>query len=99
MIWPALVQVIQNCIDYGMELDEALNQPRICAGTDFFYYDAELNETLRLGLEELGYTGLSLRQSIARPVGLAWDSERRVSGSTERHGDASDFNDGAALVQ
>lgn len=35
MIWPALVQVIQNYIDYEMELEEALNAPRICARTDF----------------------------------------------------------------
>lgn len=99
MIWPALVQVIQNNIDYEMDLDEALNQPRICAGTDFFYYDAELDEALRLGLEELGYTNLSLRQSIARPVGLAWDNKGHVSGSTERNGDVSVFNDGVVLVQ
>lgn len=99
MIWPALVQVIQNYIDYEMDLDEALNQPRICAGTDFFYCDAELVEALRLELEKLGYTNLSLRQSIARPVGLAWDNKGHVSGSTERNGDVSVFNDGVVLVQ
>lgn len=99
MIWPSLVQVIQNYVDYGMELDVALNQPRICAGTDFFYYDMDLSETLLTGLEELGYSDLSLRQSIARPVGLAWDEKGHVTGGTERSGDASVFNDGVALVQ
>lgn len=99
MIWPSLVQTVQNYIDYGMELEDALNTPRICARTDFFYYDAELEDSLLRGLEELGYASLSPRQSIARPVALAWDKNGRVVGSTERNGDVSVFNDGAALVQ
>jgi len=99
MIWPALVQVIQNYVDYEMELDDALNQPRICVGTDFFYYDMDLSEPLLTGLVEMGYSDLALRQSIARPVGLAWDKKGHVTGGTEKNGDASVFNDGAALVQ
>lgn len=99
MIWPALVQVIQNYIDYEMELEEALNTPRICVRTDFFYYDANLNEALRLDLESMGYSGMSPRQSIARPVGLAWSKDGHVIGSTEQNGDIAEFNDGTALIQ
>ena len=99
MIWPSLVQVIQNYIDYGMALVDALNTPRICARSDFFYYDADLPETLRLGLDKMGYSSLSPRQSIARPVGLAWNRDGRIIGSTERNGDVTVFNDGTALVQ
>lgn len=99
MIWPALVQVIQNYIDYEMELDEALNAPRICARTDFFYYDANFNEALRLDLELMGYSGMSPRQSIARPVGLAWSKDGDMIGSTEQNGDIAEFNDGAALIR
>lgn len=99
MIWPSLVQVIQNYIDYEMELEDALNTPRICARSDFFYYDADLPVDLRLGLDKMGYSSLSPRQSIARPVGLAWNKNGQVIGSTECNGDVAVFNDGVSLVK
>lgn len=99
MIWPSLVQVIQNYIDYEMELEDALNTPRICARSDFFYYDAGLPDALRLGLDKMGYSSLSPRQSIARPVGLAWNKNGQIIGSAERNSDVAVFNDGVSLVQ
>lgn len=97
MIWPALVQVIQNHIDYGMSLDDALNAPRICTNGSFFYCDADLEQTAWTKLEALGYKNLSSRLSIARPTALIVQENGTILGSTERHGDVAQFNDGSAL--
>ncbi len=47
----------------------------------------------------MGYSGMSPRQSIARPVGLAWSKDGDMIGSTEQNGDIAEFNDGAALIR
>lgn len=96
-IYPAVAQVIMNAIDYGMNIDDAINGPRICATTNGLVYSLEVDEEIVAGLEGLGHENLSKSGAIALPSGIMYLEDGTMQGSVESNNGLENFGDGVAV--
>lgn len=49
------LQVLMNIVDYGMSLQEAIDQPRMFARGDLFHVERPVPDSIRKGLRQLGH--------------------------------------------
>ncbi|MBQ8647535.1 MAG: gamma-glutamyltransferase, partial [Oscillospiraceae bacterium] len=99
-IFPSVTQCIINVIDYGMNIEEALNSPRIAATSTSFNYSKELSDEILAGLEALGHEGLDDINAVALiglPSGIMYMPDGTMQGSVEREAALGEFGDGAAI--
>ena len=96
-IFPAVTQCIINAIDYGMNVDEAVNSPRIAATSYGFNYSKELADEICAELTEMGHEGLSETNAIALPSAIMYMPDGTMQGSVERHAGLGEFGDGVAI--
>jgi len=96
LIYPAIAQVIMNAIDYGMNIDESINAPRIAGMSSALYYSKELSPEIVQGLKDLGHTNLVETGSIALPSGIMY-VDGGLEGSVESNYDMETYTDGAAV--
>lgn len=96
-IYPRVVQAISNVIDYGMDVDSALNTPFIVAMSDVTYYYQNVDKELLSALEALGHDDFAVPPYIAIPSAVMYMPDGTLQGSTEHKNDVTAFNDGCAL--
>ena len=96
-IFPCIAQVIMNVIDYGMNIDEAVNSARIAATTGSFNYSLELGEDVVSGLEALGHKNLQEKGAIALPSAIMYMPDGTMQGSVEYNSGMDLFTDGVAV--
>ena len=96
-IYPAVAQVIMNAIDYGMDVDQAVNAPRIAVTSGGFAYRRELSGEVVAALEAMGHRDMAVTGSVARPSAIMFLPDGTLAGSVESDATMSAFTDGAAL--
>ena len=96
-IYPCIAQCIVNVIDYGMNVDEALNTARIAATTTGFAYSKELPEETVAALEALGHENMSVSNAIALPSAIMYMDDGTMQGSVEIHAGMGEYGDGVAV--
>lgn len=100
-IYPAIAQVISTAIDYGFNIDEAINAPRIGATSVDVEYSHELegspvlDELKALGHEEIapGFWG----GLIGVPSGIMYMPDGTMQASVESDQGPETFSDGVAV--
>lgn len=96
-IYPCIAQVITNVIDYGMNIDEAVNSARIAATTGGFNYSLELDDDIVAGLAALGHENMSETGAIALPSAIMYMPDGTMQGSVEYNSGMELFTDGVAV--
>ena len=96
-IYPCIAQCIVNVIDYGMNVDEALNTARIAATTTGVSYSKELPEETVAALEALGHENMSVSNAIALPSAIMYMEDGTMQGSVEIHAGMGEYGDGVAV--
>ena len=98
MIYPSVAQVIVNVIDYGMDIDTALNTGRIAArGNTIFYSPEEIGEDILNGLKALGHNDFATYNAVGFPTAIQYLPDGKLQGSAEDHSSIARFSDGVAI--
>jgi len=96
-IYPGVCQVIVNAIDYGMNIDEAINSPRITSMGPSITYTPELEQSVLDQLKELGHTEMK-EDYVGIPVGIMYMPDGTLQGSAELTGImGAEYSDGVAV--
>ena len=96
-IYPCIAQVIVNTIDYGMNVDEALNTPRIAARGNEINYSIEFSAETLDELKALGHEVFTEANAIGFPTAIMYMEDGTLQGSAEDHSSISKYSDGVAL--
>lgn len=80
-IMPAIAQEIRCLVDYDMNMDDAINGPRIYAMTEEMNYNQSLDEKTVAALEKTGYQKLSEWEAIT--TGIRFREDGLLEGSVE----------------
>lgn len=92
-IFPVVAQVVSNVIDYGMDIQDAINMPRILDDLDnVLWYQDGIDSAEIAKLEEWGHTLYHLEEDTFGYVQAA-----HYPGDGKIHGGADPFIDGKAL--
>lgn len=98
MIYPCIAQVLSNVIDYGMEIDKALNTGRIAATDDAIWYSPEeFTDEQLAALKALGHEDTMTYNAIGFPTAIMQQEDGTLIGSTEAHSSISLYSDGVAI--
>ena len=88
-IQTSLVQTIVHVIDFGMDIQSAIEAPRITRETRETQIDTRFSKNVCDALKEMGHKIIYIDKELgnwARPVGIVVDSEtNRLSGGVEWH--------------
>lgn len=96
-IYPAVTQVIMNVIDYGMNIDEAINAPRIAARGTSITYTPELDQSIIDALTALGHESWT-ENYVGIPTGIMYMEDGTLQGSAESTGImGAKYSDGVAI--
>ena len=96
-IYPCVAQVIINAIDYGMNIDEAINAPRITAMGPSITYTPELEQSIIDELTALGHETWS-ENYVGIPTGIMYMEDGTLQGSAESTGIlGAKYSDGVAV--
>lgn len=96
-IYPAVTQVIMNVIDYGMNIDEAINAPRIAARGTSITYTPELDQSIIDALTALGHESWT-ENYVGVPTGIMYMEDGTLQGSAESTGImGAKYSDGVAI--
>jgi len=80
-IQTSIVQTIVNVINFGMDIQSAIEAPRITREVGEIQVDNRFSEEVRTNLEKMGHQIAYLDKEIgnwARPVGIVVDQERNL---------------------
>ena len=96
-IYPGVCQVILNAIDYKMNIDEAINSPRITAMGPSIMYTPEMEQSVLDQLSALGHTQVK-EGYVGIPTGIMYMPDGTLQGSAEATGVmGAEFSDGVAV--
>lgn len=96
-IYPSIAQVILKTIDYGMNIDEAINTGRIASMGPTISYTNEISEDVVNQLKALGHEDMEACSTHTYPNGIMYMPDGTLQGSAEFDSSQQGFSDGVAV--
>lgn len=97
LIYPCIAQVIMNVIDYGMDVDEALNTARVAATGPLTLICPEVTQEMQDQLTALGHEQYGTYNAIGFPTAIMYLPDGTLKGSAEDDGSNATYSDGVAI--